>query len=148
MREPPLERPVPLEPPFHVRHRRWLIGWGLTAALFLAFVVSAANDIGGSSTVTGTSVDDDKYDQTWSGSYSSTTCAEWNAEMTGDQQWAAAADMLTSARNKRDGGQGLPPDYLVDRFVGGIDAVCVVRDMSLAEAGASLYLTERDRFRP
>jgi hypothetical protein len=141
-------RPVLSEPPFHVRHRRWLIGWGLTAALFLAFVVNAANDTGGSSTgSSGTSVDD-KYDQTWSKSYSRTTCGEWNGEMTADQQWAAAADMLTSARNKGDGGQGLPPDYLVDAFVGGIDAVCVVRDMSLAEAGASLYLTERARFRP
>ena len=140
-------RPVPSEPLFHVRHRRWLIGWGLTAALFLAFVLNAANDTGGSSTGTGTSVDH-KYEQTWSKSYSSTTCSEWNGEMTRRQQWVAAADMLTSARNKGDGGQGLPHDYLVDAFVAGIDTVCVVPDMSLAEAGAGLYLTERDRVRP
>jgi hypothetical protein len=123
----------------------------LTAALFLAVVVNAANDIGGSNTGSsngdGTSVDH-KYEQTWSKSYSSTTCSEWNGEMTRRQQWVAAADMLTSARNKGDGGQGLPHDYLVDAFVAGIDTVCVVPEMSLAEAGAGLYLTERDRFRP
>jgi hypothetical protein len=45
MRDPLDIRPVNSEP-FHVRHRRWLIGWGLVAALFLAVVVNASNDAG------------------------------------------------------------------------------------------------------
>jgi hypothetical protein len=36
MREPLGTRPV-ISEPFHVRHRRWLIGWGI-AAVFFVFV--------------------------------------------------------------------------------------------------------------
>jgi hypothetical protein len=145
--EPLGTQPLPSEPePFHKRHRRWLVGWGMVVVLFLAVVVNPTNDTG-SSNGTGTS-DNDKYEQTWPESYSSTTCREWHREMTREQQWSAAADMLTGARNKGDGGEGLPPDLLVDEFMGGITTACVVPDMSLAEVGAGLYLTERARFRP
>jgi len=89
-----------------------------------------------------------KYDQTWSQPYSSTTCAEWDSEMTADEQWVAAADMLTGARNKGDGRTGLPPDSLVSTFRGGITTACVVDTMSIADVGAGLYLTERTRFAP
>jgi hypothetical protein len=155
MSEPLGVRPVMSEP-FHKRHRRWLIGWSI-AAVFLVFVGIAnigAGDTEGTSSSNGeTQADagtsaDDKYEQTWPKSYSSTTCREWNGEMTTDQRWTAAADMLTGARNKGDGGQGVPPDSLVDEFMGGITTACVVPDMSLAEVGAGLYLTERARFRP
>ncbi len=151
MREPLGTRPA-ISEPFHVRHRRWVIGWGI-AAVFFVFVGIAnigAGDTGGTSSNDETSADaaDDKYEQTWPKSYSSTTCHEWNAEMTADQRWAAAADMLTGARNKGDGGQGVPPDSLVDEFMGGTTRACVVPDMSLAEVGAGLYVTERARFRP
>jgi hypothetical protein len=146
--KPPGTQPLPSEPePFHQQHRQWLIGWAVVVVLFLAVVVNATNNPG-SSDLTGTSTDD-KYEQTWPESYSSTTCRKWNEEMTRDQQWTAAADMLTGARNKGDGGEGgLPPDLLVDEFMGGITTACVMPDMSLAEVGAGLYLTERARFRP
>ncbi len=109
----------------------------LAAALFVLPACSA--DTGG-----GTS----KYDQTWPHPYSQTTCADWNDDMTSAQQWAAAADMLTGARNKGDGGEGLPPDPLVDEFRAGITTACVVDTMTLADVGAGLYLTERETFRP
>ena len=120
--------------------------WSMVVVLFLAVVVNPTSDTGSSNGI-GTS-DNDKYEQTWPKSYSSTTCREWDAEMTREQQWAAAADMLTGARNTGDGGEGLPPDLLVDEFMGGITTACVVPDMSPAEVGAGLYLTERARFRP
>lgn len=94
------------------------------------------------------SSDTSKYTQTWPKSYSATTCREWNNDMTDAQQWAAAADMLTGARNKGDGGQGVPPDSLVNEFQDGITTACAVPSLSLAETGASLYLTERARFQP
>ncbi|MCS5496296.1 hypothetical protein NY547_03465 [Cnuibacter physcomitrellae] len=89
-----------------------------------------------------------KYDQSWPKSYSNTTCTEWNSDMTAAQQFAAAADMLTGARNKGDGGEGLPPDSMISDFQSGVTTACVVPSMSLAEVGAGLYLTERDRYRP
>ena len=142
----------PVVEPFHKRHRRWLIGWGTLAVLFVLIgtvklLVDETDNSRGNSSSTGTSADD-KYEQTWPKSYSSTTCQEWIAEMTADQRWAAAADMLSAARNKSDGGQGVPPDSLVDEFMGGVTTACVFPEMLLAEVGAGLYLTERARFRP
>ena len=96
-----------------------------------------------------TSTADSRYTQTWPKSYSSTTCQEWAATMTEQQKFAAAADMLTSARNKGDGGKGVPPDALITYFQSGISNVCpTAPSMSLAETGATLYLTERTKLRP
>jgi hypothetical protein len=89
-----------------------------------------------------------KYEQTWPKGYSRTSCDEWLHDMSSDQRFAAAADMLTGARNKGDGGTGLPPDSMIEEFEAGIDNVCVEPTMSLTGAGAGLYLTERSRFRP
>ena len=67
--------------------------------------------------------------------------------MSPSQKFAASADMLAGARNKGDGGTGLPSDSLINEFTSGVSTVCIVPTMSLAEAGAGLYLTE-PRFRP
>jgi hypothetical protein len=88
-----------------------------------------------------------KYTQTWGKQYSDTTCSDWNGEMTGQQQFAAAADILTSARNKIDDGSGLPSDALVREFEGGITTVCVEPTMTLTDATYGLYATE-PRFHP
>jgi hypothetical protein len=67
--------------------------------------------------------------------------------MTSGQRFAAAADMLTSARNKGDGGSGLPPDSLIANFESGVTTACVPPATNLAEVGALLYLSE-PVFRP
>lgn len=112
------------------------------AAVVLAIVTACSTSAGSEES------SNDRYEQTWPKQYSSTTCAEWNDSMTDEQQWAASADMLTGARNTGDGGEGLPPDSLVDEFQSDVTTACVEPTMSLAEVGAALYLTERDRFRP
>jgi hypothetical protein len=89
-----------------------------------------------------------KYDQTWATPYSETTCADWDSTMNDHEQWVAAADMLTGARNKGDGGDGMPSDALIDEFQSGITTACVVPTMTLTDAGVGLYLTDRARFRP
>jgi hypothetical protein len=92
-----------------------------------------------------------KYRQTWTKSYGETSCDEWLTHMTDKQQWAAAADMLTGARNKGDGGTSVPGDDLVTEFQGGVTNVCeepVAAAESVAEVGAGLYSTERDTFAP
>jgi len=89
-----------------------------------------------------------KYTQTWTKSYSSTTCDEWLHDMTSSQKFAAAADMLASARNKIDGGSGIPSDSLISEFQGGISNVCQdVPTWSIAETAVLLYQTE-PRFKP
>jgi hypothetical protein len=105
---------------------------------------------GGSSTAgSGSSADDvSKYRQTWGKPYASTTCAEWKATMAPAQRFAAAADMLTGARNKGDGGTRLPPDSLISTFQSGVTNACAIDTMSITDVGAGLYLTERQRFRP
>lgn len=116
----------------------------VAAAAAVLVVASACS----SSTDTGTDDSTSKYTQTWPKSYSATTCTDWTREMTDAQQWAAAADMLTGARNKGDGGTGLPPDSLITEFQSGVTTACVVPTMSLSDVGAGLYLTDHARFRP
>jgi hypothetical protein len=124
---------------------KWLgIGCGIPVALVLVIVLAVSlsgNDSSPSTVVA------DKYVQTWNQSYSETDCAEWNDVMTPAQQFAAAADILTSARNKIDGGVGLPPDSLISEFEAGITRVCVVPELPLTDATFGLYSTE-PRFRP
>jgi hypothetical protein len=116
-----------------------------TAALMvLATACSSSTDTGDS----GGSDTTSKYAQTWPKSYSATTSREWNRKMTKAQKRADAADMLTGARNEGDGGNGLPPDSLIDEFQDGVTTACVVPSMSLTDVGAGLYLTERARFQP
>lgn len=94
-----------------------------------------------------TSAVDDKYVQTWQSDYSETTCDDWTSTMTAEQKFAAAADILASARNKIDGGSGLPSDSLIDEFRDGITNVCVLPTMTLTDATYGLYSTE-PRFHP
>jgi hypothetical protein len=92
--------------------------------------------------------DTDKYTQTWAKSYSATSCSEWNGVMSEEQQFAAAADMLAGARNRGDGGTGLPDDSLIEQFQGGVTTACVEPTANVAEIGAVLYLSERAIFSP
>lgn len=93
-----------------------------------------------------------KYTQTWAKSYADTTCTEWNTAMKSQQRFAAAADMLAGARNKGDGGSGLPPDSLIERFQADVAQGCSVAatmdQISVAEAGATVYSFGRDTYRP
>ena len=68
--------------------------------------------------------------------------------MTERQRWVAAADMLTSARNKRDGGSGLPPDALVTLFESDITEGCSadVKGLTVAETAVGVYLIGRDPY--
>ncbi|SKA87063.1 hypothetical protein SAMN06295879_1025 [Agreia bicolorata] len=86
-------------------------------------------------------------EQTWTTSYAETTCSDWNSLMDDHQRYVAAADILTSARNKIDGGTGLPPESMISEFRRGITTVCVVPSMTLLEATYGLYTTE-PRFHP
>lgn len=56
-----------------------------------------------------------KFEQTWSASYGSTTCADWHERMTPKQRWVAAADMLVgSPEDERwQDGPARQPDFLV-----------------------------------
>lgn len=113
--------------------------------LVLALCVVCANRRSGSGTV------DDRYRQTWGKAYSATTCTEWRDRMTSKQRFAAAADMLVGAR-KADGvagGDALPDDPVIDRFVAAVSDVCsAAPTWSVAETGASVYATDRIRFGP
>lgn len=116
----------------------------LTAAAAIVAIACSS-----SSTDSSSSDDSGKYTQTWPTAYADTTCGDWNTQMTDRQQWVAAADMLTGARNKGDGGEGVPTDELVGQFQGGITNACSVDDSEpITEIAAGVYLTDRDQFAP
>lgn len=117
---------------------------GLIGAVVLPVVVLTVMSMCGSDSGSSRA---SKYTQTWPKAYDRTTCDEWSGEMSGRQKWAAAADMLTAARNKGDGGTGLPGDSLITEFQGAVTTACVVPTMSITEVGVGIYLTE-PRFRP
>jgi hypothetical protein len=122
------------------------------AALIAAIGIGAsiADDRHGSGQVTRQGAS--KYDQTWSKSYSETSCAEWTGSLTARQRFAAAADMLSAARNKGDGGTGLPPEELIDRFADDVTQGCsgeaTAATQTVAQTGALIYLTGRELYRP
>ena len=123
---------------------KWLgIGCGIPLAIVILVVLIGTLSPKGTSTDPETS----KYEQTWGAAYTDTTCDDWNTLMTSAQQFAAAADILTAARNKIDGGEGLPPDSLISEFQAGVTNVCVIPSMTLTDATYGLYTTE-PRFHP
>lgn len=93
-------------------------------------------------------VDTTKYEQTWSQDYSSTTCEEWSTAMTEHQQFAAAADILASARNKIDGGTGLPPDDLIRDFQAAVTDSCMTPSWTITDASYVAYTDGAARFAP
>ena len=106
----------------------------------------------GSSSSGSTATTSNKYEQTWPKNYDQTTCTEFNEQMTAQQKFAAAADMLTSARNKGDGGTGLPSDELIRQFQDDINEACSIQatadTLTLADTGASIYLIGRAQYQP
>jgi hypothetical protein len=114
--------------------------------LGLGLVICAAC---GGSIVTTSDPQSTRYNQTWTKSYGLTTCGDWNDEMTDSQQWVAAADILTGARKKWDGGEDPPTDPLVTRFQRDITDACSVDDAhQLPEIAVGTYLIGRDRYSP
>ena len=103
----------------------------------------------GGSIVTTAAPQSARYNQTWTKSYGLTTCGDWNDEMTDSEQWVAAADILTGARKKWDGGEDLPADSLITQFQREITAACSVDDdHQLPEIAVGTYLMSRDRYSP
>lgn len=92
---------------------------------------------------------DGKFTQTWSKDYSRTTCQEWLASMSRNENFVAAADILVGARSVDDADAGIPEDNLIRQFSGDItDACSVAGDQKLNEIGAAVYLTEKVTFKP
>lgn len=83
--------------------------------------------------LTGCRTDSDlnRFDQTWEQPLDETTCADWTETMTATQRFAAAAELLLSAR---EGMPGFPSDSQFTFFMSRITAGC---DDAGAEASAS-----------
>jgi len=124
-----------------------IVGGVMLLIAALAVYNSTTGNNTDSDTDTAYVADTSKYNQTWQTDYASTTCDDWLSQMTSSQRFAASADILTSARNKIDGGRGLPSDSLIDEFTDGLDNVCVIPSMTLTDASYGLYTTE-PRFSP
>lgn len=78
-----------------------------------------------------TDSDLNRFDQTWEQPLDETTCADWTGTMTTSQRYAAAAELLLSARERMP---GFPSDSQFTFFMSRITAGC---DNAGAEAAAS-----------
>ena len=107
----------------------------MTLLLLSGCSTSTADDLG------------NKYAQTWERSYSETTCADWTGEMTAQQKFAAAADILVAAWTKIEGSSQFPDDSMINEFRDGIGTACVVPTMNISEVSYGVYSTEA-RFTP
>lgn len=65
-----------------------------------------------------------KYTQTWTKSYGSTTCADWNTAMDDHQKFVMAGDMLLSAQKKDKPDATVPADSTINNFAADIGADC------------------------
>ncbi|HEY5788636.1 MAG TPA: hypothetical protein VIT65_28075 [Microlunatus sp.] len=70
--------------------------------------------------------------------------------MTEAQTWAAAADILTSGRNKVDGGTGLPSDSLVTSFRYDSSEGCSagVSGLVITDVAYDIYTIGHDQYGP
>jgi hypothetical protein len=87
----------------------------------------------------GAEPDDDKYTQTWPKPYSQTTCLEYRTEMTANQAWVMAADMLTGARDK------LPSDAMASDFAKQMFTACepdIAAAETMVDVGASVLVLD------
>lgn len=142
------KKPDPDTRPWQQKTRFWILGAAIVWAVTLIISFAVPRDIGISSEV-GDTADSDAaaYTQTWGKDYADTTCGDWNAQMTDEQQFAAAADILASAWDKIEGSSDFPSDSLITEFQGGISKACIEDTMTLTDVSYGVYTTE-PRFEP
>jgi hypothetical protein len=82
------------------------------------------------------------YEQTWSKSYSTTTCSDWNGKMSDKQQLAAAGDLLWS-HVKRNGAKDRPGGSSVEDFRAVLGEECAEhKARTIAEASEGIALPD------
>ncbi len=87
-----------------------------------------------------------RFEQTWPKSYANTTCADWNDDMTSDQQRVAAADMLTNTRDVDGIKPALPDDALIADFQQEVTTACSARaasKMAITEVAVGVYILDK-----
>lgn len=95
---------------------------------------------------------DDKYSQSWSTDYASTTCVQMLDEMTEHERWVTAADLLSSARAANGVQPAMPTDTLVDAFAASLAKACrndlkvVTHPTYVSRVAVGVYLLESETF--
>lgn len=88
------------------------------------------------------------YVQTWERSYSDTNCAQWKHEMTEQERFAGAADILVSAWQKFDSSADFPSDSLIRQFRNSISLACANPAHSVSDVAYAVYVGEADTYQP
>lgn len=90
-----------------------------------------------------------KFTQTWPTAYAQITCRQWLDDMTSEQRFTAAADILVGAQSTDDAGADLPSDDLINSFAADISEGCgPVATMAITDTSISIYGIGRDQCRP
>jgi len=104
--------------------------------------------------VGGCGADVSRYEQTWETPHADTTCVEWTTEMTKQQQFAMAADLLTAARINDDEEASFPEDQTFEEMQAGIQELCEADlgysadEPAIPALGLIVYSDDRERFAP
>lgn len=91
-----------------------------------------------------------RYVQTWGTDYDHTTCRQWTAQMSDQQRWTAAFEMLRDDRSNDQAISILPADALVDRFKADLDTRCGDKeavDTAISDIASDAYLATRSGYR-
>jgi hypothetical protein len=92
-----------------------------------------------------TDSDLDRFDQTWEAPLGETNCAEWIDDMTDSQRFAAAAELMLSARADAP---GFPSDGQFTFYMSRVSAACedAGAEAVVADVAAAVYAEDEGLF--
>lgn len=118
---------------------------GVVAALLIIVTLVAGCSAGPAST---------KFKQTWTKSYSQTTCGDWDDLMEPHQRFVMAGDFLLNIHQGEKGSTDpavvpIPPDNIINAFVAAMSNECSDHhSVSVTLASAAAYKDNLDLFKP
>lgn len=91
-----------------------------------------------------------RYVQTWNTDYDHTTCTQWGAQMSDQQRWTAAFEMLRDNRRSDASIAALPSDALINRFKSDLATRCAsvaAAQTAISDIASDAYLAGRSGYR-
>lgn len=140
------KKPNPDTRAWQQKTRSWILGAAILWAVTLIISVAIPREVDADAEDPAES-DVSAYTQTWEEPYSSTTCSDWDLQMTDRQKFAASADILAAAWGKVEESDKFPQDSLISEFQRAVSTACVIDDMTITEVSFGVYATE-PRFKP
>jgi hypothetical protein len=118
------------------------------AALLAAFTAGCGSSSGTPKAAAGS--DMARYVQTWNTDYDHTICTQWGSQMSDQQRWTAAFELLRDNRRSDASIVKLPSDALVNRFKDDLATRCAsgaAGQTAISDIASDAYLAGRSGYR-